>query len=276
MQRITDPTVATTLPAASSTGSPGFFTDGNPAAAIAATIVTEDWLNGVQEELVGAIEASGQTPSITNNAQLLAAILTLPSGRLLGVQIFDTPGTFTYTPEAGTNSVEVEVQGAGGAAAGSPATTSGQTSAGGGGSGAWAWKRITSGFSGVTITVGDGGVGVSGGDGGNGQASSFGALVAANGGSGGQTGGPAGAAASFNAPAGFGGAQGTSGNINAAGNTGNFGIVSAGNGIPLPGVPGRFLAQYGSGGGPNTNPTSAAAQTGGGGGGGIVIIREYS
>src|SRR5690606_12165825 len=90
-------------------------------------------------------------------------------GKLLNVQVFSTPGTFTYTPTAGTKSVVVEVVGAGGAGGGAQATTSGTVSVGGGGgSGGYAKGWIVSGFSGVTVTVGAGGVGVLGQAGGNG------------------------------------------------------------------------------------------------------------
>lgn len=37
------------------------FTEGDPANAVPATVVTDDWLNDVQGELAGAVEAGGQT-----------------------------------------------------------------------------------------------------------------------------------------------------------------------------------------------------------------------
>lgn len=275
MQRVTDPTTVTTLPAATSTGSPGFFTDGNPSESLAATIVTDDWLNGVQEEIIGVIEAAGLTPSIANNAQLLAAIQVLPPGRLLNIQIFTASGTYTPTP--GTNAIDVEVQGAGGAAGGSPATASGQSSAGGGGgSGAWAWGRFLSGFSGAAVTVGIGGAGVSGSSGGNGTASSFGALCAANGGFGGSVAGPVSSTTTFVATGGTGGAAGTSGAINVAGNAGAPSLVLASQGIPQSVAPGRYLAGYGAGGNLNSISPSTSAVTGASGKGGVVIVREYS
>ena len=49
------------------------FTEGNPTVPIPATVVTDDWLNAVQEEIAGAIEASGQTLDKSNNNQLAAA-----------------------------------------------------------------------------------------------------------------------------------------------------------------------------------------------------------
>jgi len=52
----------------------GFFTDGDPSVGTPATVLTEDWANAVQEELVAVIEASGAVLAKPNNAQLLAAI----------------------------------------------------------------------------------------------------------------------------------------------------------------------------------------------------------
>jgi hypothetical protein len=197
-------------------------------------------------------------------------------GGLLNVQYFINPGTATYTPTPGTNSVEVLVDGAGGAAGGSPATNSLEVSGGGGGgAGAYATKRITSGFSGVTVTVGAAGVGNSGLAGGNGGASSFGSLVSANGGSGGNI-----ALVVSNATnvalGGAGGVTGTSGDLNLAGTVGPAEGILGGLGEVIPGAPSiMFGANYGYGGKPNSNPISSSALTGASGGGGIVIVREY-
>ena len=98
MQRVTDPSVSATLPAPSSTGSPGYYTSGDAAAGVAATIVTKDWLNGIQEELLALITAAGLTPDIANNAQILQA---LRSGALTySVDTSTTANTITvsYTP----------------------------------------------------------------------------------------------------------------------------------------------------------------------------------
>lgn len=57
--------------------SPGYFTKGNPSTSTPATIVSQDWLNAVQEELVGVVVAAGLTPTKGTNTQLLAALLGL-------------------------------------------------------------------------------------------------------------------------------------------------------------------------------------------------------
>ncbi len=75
-------------------------------------------------------------------------------GSLLNVQTFATPGTYTYTPTAGTTKIIVEVQGAGGQGASATSTTSRPGVGVGGGSGAYAKSFLTSGFSGATVIVG--------------------------------------------------------------------------------------------------------------------------
>ena len=104
------------------------------------------------------------------------------NGRLIGIQIFTSSGT--YTPDTGTNSVIVEVQAASGGAAGVVATTSTQAAAGSGaGAGAYAKVRYTSGFSGASITIGaPGTAGGSGTAGGNASATTFGSLISCPGG----------------------------------------------------------------------------------------------
>jgi microcystin-dependent protein len=74
MLRIDVATATPSLPAPAAAGTPGYFTEGNPATATPATVVTADWLNAVQEELIGVITAAGLTPSKTNLTQLRQAI----------------------------------------------------------------------------------------------------------------------------------------------------------------------------------------------------------
>jgi len=58
----------------------GLFQEGNPATNTKGTIVTADWLNGVQEEIMAVIEAAGLQPSNENLSQLLQAIKSLAPG----------------------------------------------------------------------------------------------------------------------------------------------------------------------------------------------------
>lgn len=53
------------------------FTEGNPSLGQPATVVTDDWLNDVQEELITILAAAGVTPVKGTQNQLLAALSTL-------------------------------------------------------------------------------------------------------------------------------------------------------------------------------------------------------
>lgn len=101
MFQIDNSTAAPSMPQPSGPGTPGFFTDGNPAGGIAPTVVTAEFLNALMMEPVNVIMASGQTPSKTDNAQLLKAIQRLSQ---MGSGIFSNAGgtpdalTGSYTP----------------------------------------------------------------------------------------------------------------------------------------------------------------------------------
>lgn len=174
----------------------------------------------------------------------------IPAGAYLGMRVFSTPGTTTYTETTGTRAVLVEVQGAGGGSGGCAATTSGQWAAGRpGGAGGFSRRYMTSSFSGVTITVGAGGAGGSAGDnaGSNGGASSFGSAAVGGGGEGGGGSGSVQTGAGFTPAGTAAGGTATTGDVNIAG--GAAGPVNAN---------GSFSAQAGA----------AGAQ-------GIVIVHEF-
>lgn len=83
MFRIDHSTAAVAIPTPGAAGTPGYFTEGNPGTGTAATVVTADWANMVQEELMEVILAASLTPSKTTRTQLLSAIQALTRGRLL-------------------------------------------------------------------------------------------------------------------------------------------------------------------------------------------------
>lgn len=56
------------------------FTDGDPVGGVQATLVTDDWLNDVQEELMSVLTAGGITPVKGTQDQVLKAIRTLSAG----------------------------------------------------------------------------------------------------------------------------------------------------------------------------------------------------
>jgi hypothetical protein len=58
----------------------GFFHDGDPFNGVTGTMVTADWLNSIQEELVSVIAAAGIALDPAQSDQLLEAIQTLVAG----------------------------------------------------------------------------------------------------------------------------------------------------------------------------------------------------
>lgn len=74
MHRIDHPTAAVALPAPSAAGTPGYFTVGNPSSGVPATVVTSEWANAVQEELIHCLDAAGIAPDKQSRTQLWAAI----------------------------------------------------------------------------------------------------------------------------------------------------------------------------------------------------------
>lgn len=74
MFRIDHATAAAALPTPGVPGTPGYFSDGDPATGVQATIVTADWLNMVQEELLNLLTAAGVTPDKADRTQVKAAL----------------------------------------------------------------------------------------------------------------------------------------------------------------------------------------------------------
>lgn len=218
------------------------------------------------------------------------------SGRLINVQAFTASGTYTPTP--GMSTAIVEVQGGGGGGGGSVATSASQwSSCSGGAAGSYGKGRFTAAQIGasVAVTIGAGGAGNVGASGGGGGTSSFGALISAPGGAGGNTGflvtNGTSAVASGPAP----GSPATGGNlINASGQTGlpglsgSNGVVGGmGAGSAVAGGSGGGMAAgagnaggaaiaYGAGGGGACGNVSNGAFAGGAGKAGVVIVWEFA
>lgn len=214
----------------------------------------------------GALPVAAATQS--NHAMQLGQAV----GRLLNVQYFTASGT--YTPTAGTTSVVVELL-AGGGAGGGVTTTTGGAAAPGGGGGGYGRKRITSGFSGVTVTIGAGGTGAAFAAGGNGGGSSFGALMTSTGGSGGGVG----SVTTTNVvPMGVAGAGGTTtlADVSVFGGSGQVGLAGptfsqSGQGGGSEFAPPTFGPSSVSGSGYITNGVSAIANRGAGGSGAVGL-----
>jgi hypothetical protein len=92
MFRIDNTTAAPSIPTPAQPGSPGFFTNGNPALGAPATIVDADWMNALQEELAYVIEQSGLVLNKLDRTQLFQAL-----GRLTRVRL-QADTTFYLAP----------------------------------------------------------------------------------------------------------------------------------------------------------------------------------
>lgn len=90
MQRIDTPTVVTPIPAADPLGTPGFFDKGDPTVPRAATDLSQDWCNAVQEEIVGVILGASIALDKADNGQLLAAIQAIVASVANPTGITDT------------------------------------------------------------------------------------------------------------------------------------------------------------------------------------------
>jgi hypothetical protein len=220
------------------------------------------------------------------------------------VQIFSTPGTFTYTPTPGTLSIVVECWGAGGGggSVNSPSSGTGSPSprgvAGGGASGAYARSTLSpSVFApSTTLTVGAGGAGATldnqfGGTGGDtffGGATTAAAWCWAFGGFGGggwlQSGvggrvGTVGGYATDIKLAGFPGGAGIIGNDGTAGwvTMGGQGGGPGGGATTVVTGPGYDAEGIsGGGGGATVGGAGSGPFNGGKGGNGCIVVTEYS
>lgn len=77
MYRIDTPTAAGALPAPQAAGAGGYFAFAPPGSGNAPTIVSSDWCNAIQEELMTPILYAGIAPDKANHGQLLAALLSI-------------------------------------------------------------------------------------------------------------------------------------------------------------------------------------------------------
>lgn len=85
-----------------STAAPGgLFTIGDPIGGTPATVVTDDWLNSVQEEIVAVIDEAGIALDKPDNSQLLAAIESLIATRANAFQTGDVILTMRPSASAG-------------------------------------------------------------------------------------------------------------------------------------------------------------------------------
>lgn len=102
MQRIDHPTAAVALPAPGAPGAPGYFAEAPPGGSGVPTVVTADWANAIQEELIALITYAGIAPAKNNLTQVLTAILSLQdaagvvgAGAIFGLTLSNAVGFVT-------------------------------------------------------------------------------------------------------------------------------------------------------------------------------------
>jgi len=94
MYQIDNSTAVASIPASTAAGTAGFFTDGNPATGVPATIMPAEYQNMLMMEIINVLTAAGITPSKSNFTQLLAAIKAV---NRQGVILTDTGTANAYT-----------------------------------------------------------------------------------------------------------------------------------------------------------------------------------
>ena len=82
MLAIDNATAVPNRPAANPAGAPGWFTEGNPAAGQPATVLSADWLNEVQAEILAVLAAAAIAPNKTKSDQLATAIQQLAASAI--------------------------------------------------------------------------------------------------------------------------------------------------------------------------------------------------
>lgn len=85
MYQIDNSTASSTLPAPSTAGTAGYFTDGNPATGLAPTVVPAEFLNMLMMEMVNLVSTAGLTPSKADRTQVAAAVKALAQSYQVGV-----------------------------------------------------------------------------------------------------------------------------------------------------------------------------------------------
>lgn len=238
--------------------------------------------------------------NMATQAQSVQDALTNQFGyRMVEPIVYTSSGTFTKASYPWLRAIRVRAQGGGGGGGGCAAAASGQASAGSGGGGGTYTESFIDDIAGlaasVAITIGAGGAGGAAGanNGANGGETSFGALVTAPGGRGGEGGVSTGNG--FQRPGGLsatagvgdftitGGAGFPSSQFGAAAGGGNGGVSFFGAGgrggataAGSTSVAGETGNGYGGGGGGAGANANAVARPGGAGTGGVLIVELYA
>lgn len=94
MYRIDVATASDSLPSPTSPGPnvDGYFSDGNPGLAVPATVVPAEWLNMIQEEVAGLVEAAGLSLDKADRGQLSDAVAAMIADALTLTNKVDKAG----------------------------------------------------------------------------------------------------------------------------------------------------------------------------------------
>ncbi|WP_110947406.1 hypothetical protein [Pseudomonas bohemica] len=104
MYQIDNSTAVAAIPASTAAGTAGYFTDGNPATGVPATIMPAEYQNMLMMEMLNVLAAAGINPSKSSFNQLALAIRGLSSGavgqaRNLKASISSASATATWTAD---------------------------------------------------------------------------------------------------------------------------------------------------------------------------------
>jgi len=298
MFRVDDPSAVASMPALLAAGVPGFFGRGDPGNGVRPTVLTVDWANIVQEELVAIVAAAGISLDKPDLNQVLDALRVLFNpGRLLRVVSLLPGASGTFTLMTDTQLVHCILVGGGGGGGGTEATAVGDSAAAGGGA-SGSYMEFTAGrayLSGQAYSVGAGGAGGVGmANGTAGGTTTAGAATAPGGGGGGLSFSTnVASVAARGVPGTVGTAVGAVEIAKARGKPGDSGLILtpatlagqvSGNGGSGPwggggynesDAPGVAADGVGSGGGGAAATDSKPARNGGAGAGGRIILFEY-
>lgn len=259
-----------------------------------AASIRKKTLQGLQV-LTGGELQTGQIASVTFDG----SVYELQQQTSIRLNLVTIAFSQTYTPSAGTTTVDVTCIGGGGGGGGSATTGASQAAAGGGGggggiaSGIFTFAQISPN---VSVTIGTGGLGNIGAAGSAGLPTSFGSLLVSGGGAGGGTTGLTGPNSSSNTGFAGGGAattgpiklQGqyggnaqiifsatTSTSVSGGGGAGIFGGAGGQGQTTVAGASnGTNAIAPGSGAGGGVNGPSQSATIGGTGASGYCVIKE--
>lgn len=83
MQKITSTSSFSSIPAPTSSGTPGYFHGGDLGLSIAPTQLTADWFNCVQNEILNVTTELNEPESLTDNTQMVRAVKNMRASNLL-------------------------------------------------------------------------------------------------------------------------------------------------------------------------------------------------